>query len=388
MALSQRYFPAFSTRDAEQRAYNELGSSILDRIVPVITLTRERDAPSLQDSIDSVLQTAAGRQVIVNFDPTPRPIKTAAQIAADRQKTADKRRTQGKDPYSPTANQEARFQRQRDVTREYNTWLAGLLNSSGGFAAWRTFALAAPNVIPVVQMSDVSQIAAQVNAIKAVDRQMAFHVDVTTPSSLTAFLVAAPHLDKADRVVLILDAGYIRGAVAGAEHRIVGALTAIRSNLAMLFPDMVKVCMAGSFPGYLADLTSPLDIEERSLYDRVRAAGWDVRYGDHSAVQPRSAQAGGAGYFAHVEVAHARQWHFRRSDKKNLQSEFVTCAKELVNDPVAWRGRCTSWGTDMVERASRGHLDDGRRPPESFGSAGKWVGPRVNQHITQQALHP
>lgn len=388
MTLSQKYFPAFSTRDAEQRAYTELGPDILNRIIPEITLTRERDAPSLQDSLDSVLQTAAGRQVIVNFDPNPRPIKTAAQIAEERQRKADERRAQGKAPYTPTANQEARFQRQRDITQAYNTWLAGLQSSTGGFAAWRAFTLAAPNVIPVVQMSDVSQIAAQVNAIKAADRQMAFHIDVTTPSSLTAFLVAAPHLDRADRAVLIFDAGYIRGAVADAEHRIINALSAVQLNLANLFLDMVKVCMAGSFPGYLANLTSPLDIEERALYDRVTAAGWDVRYGDYSAVQPRSAQAGGAGYYAHVEVAHARQWHFRRSDKKSVQSEFITCSRDLVNNSVAWQGRCASWGTDMVERASQGRLDDGRRPPESFGSAGKWVGPRVNQHITQQALHP
>ncbi len=387
-ALPHSYFPAFSTREGELKAFKELDPSILDRIVPVVTLTREREAPSLAASLYTVVETVGSRPIIIDFDHRPRPLKTPQEIQAERARKAEERREQGKPPFNYTDNFEARLVRQRQATVDFNRSIADLQSSSNGYENWRAFSLSYENVIPIVKMSDPAQIAAQVRGIVKAGRKMAFRVDVTDPGSIATFLVAAPHIDRSDRAVIILDAGYIRGSVGGAEIRVTKALKDIQNNIPAIFDEVVKVCMAGSFPSSLLGLTSPLVIEERNLFDRVRNAGWGVRYGDHASVQPRSDQDFGNGFYAHVEVAHRRSWYFDRASAKSKASEYQKCALALVNNAVAWGGRCKSWGTDAVERVAQHHSDDGRVPPFKLSKPGRWVGVRVSQHITQQALHP
>lgn len=385
--LAQKYFPAFSTREAELRAYSELPGTILDRMVPVITLTREREAPSLEASLAAVAAVANGRPIIVDFDPIPRDLRSEEEIEAERARKAEQRRRDGKKPFVPTEKHKARWQQQRDTTIAFNDSVEALKDGAGGYANWRMFCLPTPTVIPVIQAADPTQVLPQVRAIVAADRRIAFRIDVRDPLSVGAFLIAAPVLDRADRAIVILDAGHIRGSVAGAQELVTKTLKGIQDNVPpALFQGLLKVCMAGSFPNVLTTLLSPLEIQERELFDLVVAEGWDVRYGDHASVQPRRAQGGANGWLPHVEMAHPRRWYFERSNLNSDKKGYIDSAKLLVGNAVAWSGRSTSWGTDMVERASRGLLNDGGT--FKLTTPGRWVGPRVSQHLTQQALHP
>lgn len=382
----QTYFPAFSSREHELNAYGRADSAAKNRMLPVVTLTREREASSLADSVASVAAAAEGRPVIVDFDPEPRPVASPEEIQTRRREKAAKREADGKKPFVPSVKQEERYRLQRENTIEFNRSLEVLKSPAGGYAAWTGLALSGPNFIPVAKLDDSTAALAQVRAVVAAGRRIAFRLHLGVPGAVSAFLAAAAGLDQPGRGILILDAGYIRDSVSIAHDRVVAAFTEIRTHLTSpMFDGMVKVCMAGSFPSSLTNLPSRLRIQERDLFDLVKA-DWDVRYGDHASVQRRSGMEAASGWFPHVDVAHLREWHFDRSRKKSDSVGYVDAAKVVKGDAKVWGGRSASWGTDMVERASSGLLNDGKGL--KLTTPGPWVGVRVSQHLTHQAFHP
>lgn len=382
----QTYFPAFSTREHELNAYDRVDSAAKDRMLPVVTLTREREASSLAGSVASLAAAAGGRPVIVDFDPEPRPVATPEEIEIRRREKAAKREIDGKKPFVPSPKQEERYRLQRENTIEFNRSLELLKSPAGGHSAWTGLALSEPNFIPQAKLGDPAATLGQIRAVVAADRRIAFRIHLGVPGAVSAFLAAATGLDHPGRGILILDAGYIRDSVSVARDRVVNALAEIRKHLSpLMFDGMVKVCMAGSFPSSLTKLPGRLRIQERDLFDLVRA-GWDVRYGDHASVQRRSGMEAASGWFPHVDVAHLREWHFDRSGKKSNSVGYVDAAKAVKGDAGVWGGRSTSWGTDMVERASRGLLNDGKGL--KLTTPGPWVGVRVSQHLSHQAFHP
>lgn len=382
----QGYFPAFSTRVHELKAYAHVDPAAKDRMLPVVTLTREREASSLAPSVASLAEAAGGRPVIVDFDPEPRPVESPDEIEVRRREKAAKRVAEGKKPFVPSLKQEERYRLQRECKIEFNRSLEALKSPIGGYAAWTGLALSGPNFIPVAKLSDPAAALAQVRAVVAANRHIAFRLHLGTPGVVPAFLAAAAGLDGPRRGILILDAGYIRDSVSVAFDRVVYALAEIKKHLGpAMFDGMVKVCMAGSFPSSLTSVPGRLRIQERDLFDLVKS-DWDVRYGDHASVQRRSGMEAASGWFPHVDVAHPREWHFDRSAKKSNSLGYVDAAKVVKGNARIWGGRSASWGTDMVERASRGLLNDGKGL--KLTTPGPWVGVRVSQHLTHQAFHP
>lgn len=383
--ISQRYFPAFSTKEAELRGFAELAPKVLDKIVPVIMLSRLPQASSLEPSLFSVMEIAETRPVILDFAKELRA-ETSEQEAARKKDIKDRERlAQGLDPVVRSNKQQARDREIRESTRAFNRDVTRLSNPEGGFSAWRTMVGKFSNAIPVIQRGTPRQMADQVRAYNEMGSAFAFRLNISEPGPLSELIAVARHVTHPEKSILLFDGGYVRGISSGIAQKMCFALEEIKDQVSW-FDSAVKVSLSGSFPTSLANAASPLEIEERVLYDHVRSAGWQVRYGDYSSVQLSTGQAGGSGYFAHVEVAHKRKWHFKRSDKKNYQNGFKDCAKALVSDKAIWSGRADCWGSRMVERAAQGFLDDGGNPRRKFGQVGKWIGPRMNQHITQQAF--
>ncbi|MUT27261.1 hypothetical protein A9K71_23140 [Mesorhizobium sp. WSM3873] len=87
--LSKHYFPSFSTRPFEFKAYAHCTETIKDSIIRIVTLTRQTRADSFSDSIELVSDASQGRPVIVDFDKTPRPLTTEAEAADKRRQKAE-----------------------------------------------------------------------------------------------------------------------------------------------------------------------------------------------------------------------------------------------------------------------------------------------------------
>lgn len=201
------------SRVYELNAYDDADPAAKDRMLPVVTLTREREASSLADSVASFAAAAGGRPVIVDFDPEPRPVASPEEIETRRREKAAKREADGKKPFVPSPKQEERYRLQRENTIEFNRSLEVLKSPAGGHAAWTGLALSGPNFIPVAKLGDPAAALAQVRAVVAADRRIAFRLHLGVPGAVSAFLAAAAGLDRPGRGILILDAGYIRQRV-------------------------------------------------------------------------------------------------------------------------------------------------------------------------------
>lgn len=90
--MDGRYFATFSSREFELRAFEELEKSAKDNIAPVVTLRRGDRATSFAPALEAVLAAATGSEVIIDFNPEPVEIKSAAEAEEARRKKAARKR--------------------------------------------------------------------------------------------------------------------------------------------------------------------------------------------------------------------------------------------------------------------------------------------------------
>lgn len=76
---TEKYYPRFSTRAFELVAYERCDRSIKKRMTPIVTLTRQREAESFDESFEAVVKAAEGNTVIVDFDLTAGTHREAAE---------------------------------------------------------------------------------------------------------------------------------------------------------------------------------------------------------------------------------------------------------------------------------------------------------------------
>ncbi len=382
-----RYYPAFSTRPNEIRSYDNIDDKSKNLMLPVVSLTRALEAASFSPAAETLAQALGGRTVIVDFDPNPRPVKSHQEIEEARRKRDEKRRSEGKEPFNPTEKQERRWRLQREAVAAFNEHLEEVRSGANGYEAWRKVATAHPNFVPVVKLGNIAEAEKMVDTLIGAGRRMAFRVDVRDQTGIDVFFAVVPKIIDSQQAVVILDAGYIRGDLPWAEKLANAVLRQIEATLPpSLWRGLAVVSMASSFPNSLADLPSPLPILERELRDRLIGVGWDVIYGDYAAIQPRTTMAAAKGWFPHVEVAHSREWHFRRSALKSDAKGYIRSAGNLVSDSGVWPGRPAGWGAALVSQAAAGRLDHGTGL--RLTTPGPWVGVRMHQHMTQQVHHP
>src|ERR1700733_3428155 len=113
MHLSQKYFPSFSTREAELKAYKELPSPIRDPMLPAVTLTRQKFEQSLYPSLSVVREAAQERPLIIDFDPMPKTLTTEGELREERRLSNEKRKFKNKKPFTPSQKQISYWNRLR-----------------------------------------------------------------------------------------------------------------------------------------------------------------------------------------------------------------------------------------------------------------------------------
>jgi len=385
--LSHSYFPAFSTREHECRGYANLTDPIKDRMLPTIRLTRVRGAVSFDPALAEALAAAAGRPLIVDFDPVPRPERTQDDVDADRRVKEEEARANGRALRPLSDRQKARSASQRTATRQFNQEVSRVGMPADGYAAWRKLATVAPNLIPLAKIGDPAHALSFVEAVVGEGHRIAFKLDLRDHASVPSFLHVARALRPGDEAVLLLDAGYIREGLDDARYRTTGALDLIRRGLGKAkFDDLIKVSLSNSFPASLKDGQSELRILERDLHGALTRAGWDIRYGDQASIYHRMTTIIAQGWFPHVDVAHSGAWHVNRTPEKRKVTGYVEAARTLAGAPNIWDGRAAGWGSDMVERASKNVLVD--EAGHNLTSPGPWIGIRASQHLSQQAARP
>jgi hypothetical protein len=110
------YFPCLSTKAFEFLAYEKSDDGVKDRCFPIVMLTRHRKAESFQDAAGFLLSALGDHPAIVDFDPTPIDVTSAAEAERDRQRRSAARVATGGDPIKDRSDKQ-RTANQRDRAR-------------------------------------------------------------------------------------------------------------------------------------------------------------------------------------------------------------------------------------------------------------------------------
>lgn len=376
--MNGRYFGTLSSREFELRAYEELDSRSKDLMTPVITLRWVERATSFVPALDAVLAAAGNREVIVDFDPNPLDVKSAAEAAEARAHKARRERKELKDLKPGVLAYHARL---RDERTQFNAMLSSLTaNPVEGGVRWIDLASALPNLRPIVRLTTPEGVLAQVRRANVSDRRVAFRFMAGSEGELDLVRQGIRGLADPSAAVLLVEAGHHRGEVEATVHRVHGALTSLRESLGDGFSGIRKVTVSGSFPGgSLKNHSRLLEAEELRIHRKL-SESWDVAYGDHCSIQPRSRQAGGSGFFPHVDLATESHWRVDLVERNRDSSGYVEAAGR-IKASAEWSDREECWGVKMIEHASKGRLvhDD-----ITLTLPAPWMAVRINQHMTKR----
>lgn len=326
-----RYLPCLRSRQAELRGYQELRPATKGLIHPLISIGRYGRTGEIARVIDVILERVGPCFIDLN--------SSAGQRCSDFDAACD-----------PTDN----------------------------YAAWRNLAAGKEGVTPVALLTEGATERAFVRQALLIERG---HGGVVIRSrrpaqdlpSLSAVLSA---VDDVNNVLIVLDLGFIRGAMEPKTMEARRAITALR-----LIDPATRIAVTGtSFPRSVSvygDRRGSLEIAERDLH--VLLGGNEVAiYGDHSAVYSEPFEPSMARWVPRIDYCldDAWKWERRRDD----EGGFVECAKQIVALPD-WDATFASevWGAGKIkETAESGQI------PAGFGSPANWIAARVNMHIERQ----
>ncbi|MBN8975939.1 MAG: hypothetical protein J0I08_05620 [Rhizobiales bacterium] len=377
--FSQSYYPCFSTRTFELRAYAECGKLIKDLVTPVVTLTRQTEATSFEESFAALQKATEGRRAIVSFDPTPRPVTSAVEAEEKRRQKAEVRKALGKKPMRERTERELeRYAEIRRKTGGFNAFLKGLQTSS----TWIELAALWQGMIPVVRLESQEDVSAQIAAAKS-SIPLAFYIDSTDTRRLVLAAYGIAQLTNPSDSILIIDAGYVRGSTAEATRKVDEAFSFLRRQLGDSFNAIEKVLVSGSFPGSsLRDLPRILQMEERTLFSQL-AETFDIRYGDNASIPRKRPQAGGNGWLPHVDLvlSSSDAWRIELDDKNSDPSGYVRCAS-ATRKSEQWSQAQKCWGSSIIDQVADGDMIVDRT---KYTVPGPWIAVRANQHITRLA---
>ncbi|TIS13834.1 MAG: hypothetical protein E5X09_07145, partial [Mesorhizobium sp.] len=371
---SKHYFPSFSTRPFEFKAYAHCTETIKDSIIPIVTLTRQTRAESFSDSIDLVSDVSQGRPVIVDFDRTPRPLTTEAEAADKRRQKAEKRGTPSRDR---TKKEIAHYAELRRETEQFNAHLSGLKDPVTGSVSWIRMASAHAGMVPVVRLVSSEAVTAQIQAANASGIAVAFRIDPEDQLQVGLAGRGLSALRQPGGAFLILDAGDVRNRVSSACAAAESALHSLKNAAGESFDHVRKALVSGSFPSSsLRDLPRLLPMEEGLFYERV-SGSWQVEYGDHASLPKRSARSGSNGWFPHVDLTLDGHWRIELEERNSDRTGYGRCARATIASGE-WKSGIECWGTSVIKQVADGSSTvDGVK----FVVPAAWLSVRANQHI-------
>ncbi|NLS16180.1 hypothetical protein HGP16_06365 [Rhizobium sp. P40RR-XXII] len=378
------YFPCLSTKAFEFLAYEKSDEGVKDGCIPVVTLTRYGKAESFQEAAGFLLSALDGRPAIVDFDPTPVEVTSAAEAERDRQRRSAARvQTGGKPIKGRSERQLASDQRDRDGKEAFNTHLEMLGDPVKGPTSWIGIIAGFPSLIPTVRLPSPEVVAEQIALARDLGCGCAVRVRLKEPADTSNFLRSLPLIESwpDGKSFLLVDAGYIRNKVPANAEAVKDFLSRTKAAMGDLFNRIEVVLLSNSFPkDSLKDYPEVIAMGEVELYRSV-IRHWKISYGDYMSVAKRPKGSGSNGWYPHVDLVEAESWRIKLDMVKDDPQGFVRAATALIGEP-AWQGRERCWGTTVIEAVREGKLKvDGT----TFTVPGPWLSVRANQHLARMA---
>jgi hypothetical protein len=331
-----RYLPTIRSRQAELRGYRELRAETKQNLRPLVSLGKLGRVEDPARILSSILENVDGN-CFVDLNMIP----------------------------GQTCND---FER--------------LCDSTGNYQAWRDLFAVGTNATPVALLRDNATERPFIRQVLQIeDSYGVVAIRSRRPTrDLPALQSALSAVDDVNNLLVILDFGYVRGALEIKEQEALRVISALRT----VDPTTRIVVMGSSFPKAVSafgDLRGTLEIIERDLHANV--GGDDVAiYGDHASIYPEPFEPSVSRFVPRIDYCLAYTWLYERRRVEN--GGYLECARQIVQ-LEDWDNAFAdvAWGARMIRETAQNDA-----VPAGFNSPAAWIAARVNMHIERQSAVP
>jgi len=352
-----QYAPILTIRNSEMLALQELPDKAKDLLLPIISLRGWVGSNKLENSIKRVTQALGERKWIADLD---------SEFIVDGQ---EKRLPNGDYP--------------REVFKE----IEELLDPTDGYQNWVEYITNNPNLIPTVQLADISQLNSQLEKLSALGRGIAFRFnDEALKADKHITVLDELNRSKIEDIFIIYDYGQVTREILNYSS---GISNLVNVTNAMLNNPLISISCT-SFPFSFSGYThGEYSIYERLLYNKVSRDCENVRllYSDWGSARAERIDGGGGIPSPRIDYPLKTEWKCIRKEFEDFANPqdgekerlYRAVAKELISQEY-WNPQLRVWGTQMIEKTSLG---------DKYGidSALKATAARINMHLHQQLYY-
>lgn len=281
---------------------------------------------------------------------------------------------------TPVRNSSA--SRLSEIQENYNNRLAGLLNPTDGFGAWRELVSQFENAIPVLQYTDVSgqsrQILRQAALLAQTTRCLAVRINSSDDPAITSIVSQIVSIiDDPQHLLVILDCGQGRQQVTQRATFARDTMARLLNSLEIAEQSRMRaVCVSNSFPRPTHDGLREYESMDWRLWGEARDA-FPFMFGDYAAVNRirRQNTYVPADWRSTVTYPTDLEWIIYRHVNANGPQGWIEGSNEILTNSSFDNQLC--WGVDLIRQAASGNLMDA-------DSARFWMASRVNIHVHRQ----
>ena len=259
--------------------------------------------------------------------------------------------------------------------------MAALRQSAGGYGNWCSFISARPHFIPAVQISDATQIGAQVSCLHQLGRGLAIVVGSGALQGLQPLAVTVGQMsDGGLDTCFVLDLGKGSRDPLQLAVLVVGYCNTIRQHC----PAAAIAIAASSFPADFTSISSQ-EIYERTLYRSVREqlTGGTLIYSDRGSARYERQTGGGGLPKPRIDYPLDGWWLFYRTETDGFagyrdRAQTLIAATDANNNRF-FDANLRVWGTLMIERTAGNDTSAIKTPARSTAV-------RINLHLQRQTF--
>lgn len=351
--IKYNYLPILSISPSEMKAIEELPEKDKDCLLPLFPLKGWASSKTLEKSLERVERAFASRPWIADID-SDFLMRARTEIVI-------------KDEPRPVFNQ-----------------IVELADPSNGYDNWCRFIAHNENLVPCIQIEELSEVSAQVNSLRDLGKTLAIYLKLyeLNTRQLSIILETLSSCSLENELFIIdfgdIDQGY------QAELAAYGSIV---TRISTQFSSCDVAVAATSFPySFSGQRRGEASIYERQLHQSINNAfeSKSIIYSDHGSTRAGKMSGGSGTPPPRIDYALKLEWKFIREefeDSRDIQEgEKHGLYKQIANEMIIqdyWIDDLKLWGTQMIELTAQGN---------SYGitSAQDSTSVRINLHLYQQ----
>lgn len=237
-----------------------------------------------------------------------------------------------------------------DTRRPVHDTLDILRDSRNGYANWYAFLQEHENYIPAVQLTDLDELASQLDAVQNLNRGAVFRLTEQMFRFAPDIARQFRGVDDESSLLFVLDFQRQNRELLNRAAASIALAEGIRAELASAFISF----SASTFPDSFVDLTHQ-DIFERRFFNLVvDQLGTDnTIYCDHGSVRAEREGGGGGAPAPRIDNARPHVWHFfREADEEDRPTAYQMAASAAMRS-ASWHN-LGIWGTQQIRITAAG----------------------------------